>query len=814
MNVSFKRVKIEKIPENEVTSHLIMEPHRRQKIDNLMYDENGIFSKKIFGNFNKCDCEKLTEVGFCPHCNCRVIDYKNIPHFYISLPCLCPVSFLDVHLLEDALLTPEEVEMILNYKAFLYAHESDIFEVIEVTQEMDIDFYNDKYVHIGVDALRVAKIDEEWIRENTVDYLSISHTIYRPMIINGDSPFIIPINNLYSEIVFKINNVKEIGKFAKGRPFYMLDQYQMISKLYKTIIDKLFEELYEVDHSLLKSEIISHPISGAIRGVLINRHDAHEDVLVVGDIFVQTLFPYLFNKHRGNMAYINEEIVRRGIHALINRPPTINYASTMAMKPRIASVYPVGHTDGTNGCLLHNYKYCDENENKIGIFEVSGDIEKFGQGFEIDENGQYDGIDSIGLRCIGMNPIAMNGQNADTDGDVELSIALYSDNSIEESNSILPSRSYLNYANGSIRNHIIEDFIYAQGLSMEEGLEKYSSLPRDEYFDMNQKLSEDCWSKGRIPTVGDIAKFIKTKDESSIEPMQRMFNFFNNKEEFTNMISRKGKVFDEKQSQKFIQSVMSANNTDISEAGYFYKLLMASADDYRVISRSCSSSGVKYKREDITKEVFDYRIKMSWVNELKSYCRTNYVDFMNSIESYEEISVRTPLSCVHTHEYTDSKGKIKKGVCKRCAGALPSGTKNIGTFTTLMVTEHATQSALNSMNKGVKKNINEVLQVGYDGNPNTQEIFNWMNEIIQELSSDKVSARFYEIALLSRLRYLDEYPFVSSMKNSINYSDNIMGAFIFNPNNSNFEKLIRAGSFEDDSLKLQIAMNKYEINDI
>ena len=73
MKVQVSRVKIQKKPENRVTSHLIMKPHRRRKAKNLLFHEDGIFSKKIFGNLYRCDCGALYEEGFCEACcsQCR-----------------------------------------------------------------------------------------------------------------------------------------------------------------------------------------------------------------------------------------------------------------------------------------------------------------------------------------------------------------------------------------------------------------------------------------------------------------------------------------------------------------------------------------------------------------------------------------------------------------------------------------------------------------------------------------------------------------------------------------------------------------------
>ena len=449
MYVSIDRSKIVKDPKNKVTSYFIFEPHRRKNINNLKFHEDGPFSKRIFGNFYKCDCGELTEEGICSKCGTRVIFPKNMPDFYIDLEINVPVSLANFEEAETSKASIEDIEDILNYNKFYYDG-----EICELDENLNTSNYDQSKVLLGNDALNALGISKNWIDNNTVDYLGIPHTIYRPIVIdNSSNPFVTDINKKYSDIIKKINDVKEL-KDSKERPFYLMLGYREIARLYKEIISQLFAEIQDVKFSIIKSEIISHPISGAIRATLINRHDLDEDVLLIGDTLVETLWPYLYNKHNGDMALINEELVNSNALVLLNRPPTICHLSFISMKPRIASIYPYGKTFGTKRGLLHNYNYVEQNRDRIGLLpNQEGDIEKYGQGLD-------DGIDTCGLRCIAMNPIAFDGLAADTDGDVLFVIALYSNNAIEEARKILPSKSYINYANGTIRNHIIEDFIY------------------------------------------------------------------------------------------------------------------------------------------------------------------------------------------------------------------------------------------------------------------------------------------------------------------------------------------------------------------
>lgn len=408
----------------------------------------------------------------------------------------------------------------------------------------------------------------------------------------------------------------------------------------------------------------------------------------------------------------------------------------------------------------------------------------------------------MGLRTIAMNPLPFDGLAADTDGDVLLGIALYSDEARHQSITILPSKTYMNYANMTIRNHIIEDFIFPSGKTLDEGLKEFEGLDRQEYFLKNQELSEDLWEKEDLPTVADIADFIHGEENKALN---KIFHFFDNKDSFRDLAFRKGASYDEVESEAFIRKVMSANNDDISKAGYFYKLLMASADDFLIVEDDCKSEGVIWEINDITQDDYEYRIRGMWINELNNFCLMDFEEFIKYFNecNIKEIHVRTPLTC---------KCKEGRGVCKICSGILPkdgNGIENIGTFTTLMVTEHATQSALSSMNKGRKDNINDALQEACQ-ETTWEGIDKWIYDLCERLKNKKVAARFYEIALLSRVRKEDDgTPFVISLKTSINYSGNLFGSYIFTANDKKFKAMLDAREFEDNSLKLQIAMNDF-----
>lgn len=334
-----------------------------------------------------------------------------------------------------------------------------------------------------------------------------------------------------------------------------------------------------------------------------------------------------------------------------------------------------------------------------------------------------------------------------------------------------------------------------------EGLKKYESLKRGEYFEKNQELGEMIWEKEKIPTVADIADFMNGNENN--ENMNAIFEFLDNKDGFIKMANRTTHSYSQDESTEHVRNVMASNNQEISHAGYFYKLVMAAADDLIIGDIKCNSEGVKYDVSTINEDIYDYRIRFMWVNEFKMYMRMSYNEFLQKVTDAElsSIHVRTPMTC-NCHPMSE------KRICKRCAGALPQNTNNIGNFSALMVTENATQSALSSMNKGCKENMNDILSLGYSGDYTWEDIKRWANEITDMLQNKNVSARFYEIILISRVRKdLKGNPFVSTLKGSINHSGNLFGAYIFTPSKKNFEKMVRAGEFEDNSLKAQIAMN-------
>ena len=244
-----------------------------------------------------------------------------------------------------------------------------------------------------------------------------------------------------------------------------------------------------------------------------------------------------------------------------------------------------------------------------------------------------------------------------------------------------------------------------------------------------------------------------------------------------------------------MQSVIAANVTDITESGYFYKKLISSCDDMTIEIDDCGSEGTEMKLP-IDEDTFNYKVRNHWVMELGKY-----VEDYKDIPKRGKIHVRTFLSCNHGIRH----------FCKKCAGMYRRSydteftPKNIGIYSTLMITEHATQASLDSMNKGTAEKVNVTLEQKI---PDVKDILTAkekIQEIIDNIGNVGVESRFYEIALLSRWR---DGQF-SALQTSFLRQPDLLGAFIYKPSTTTFTKLLLADTFEANSMKTRIAFDRY-----
>ena len=109
------------------------------------------------------------------------------------------------------------------------------------------------------------------------------------------------------------------------------------------------------------------------------------------------------------------------------------------------------------------------------------------------------------------------------------------------------------------------------------------------------------------------------------------------------------------------------------------------------------------------------------------------------------------------------------------------------------------------MNKGTSERINVLLEQKIPKVKNVAEAKEKIQEIIDQIGNVGVESRFYEIALLSRWRNGK----FSSLQTSFLKQNDVFGAFIYKPTQQSFEKLLMAGTFEANSMKTKIAVDRY-----
>lgn len=790
MIVNIKNFKIEDNELNRVKSDKIFKPRRcKDKNGDWRFHEEGIFSREIFGSLYTCLCKETDEIGtWCPKCGTRVVSKSLMPDYYINCGVDAPHIKADYSVFGKDL--GSKVESLMTYNSFMYNGEIIEFDLYT----LDLEAYDLSKILIGKEAVLSLGVDEEWYNDNTIRNIPVPHPIYRPIInTNNKSKFVLgEINEILIDLLGDINKIESFKCLDDQSVFDELSLSRLLCNKYFKFMESLFNLITSGKKSTIKSEIICQSLTGAARAVLTNDDDLNEDDIMIGKEIVETLFPnvyrdcriYEYNEETGKKRFtgqvdidlLNQKLKEGNYKVIINRPPTIGQLSIMAMNPIVS-----------------------KNDNRRFI--------------------------------LGTNSIIYDGMAADTDGDCLLVVALYSEEACKEAERLLPSNNYIGGALGTIRNRIPEDFIFAMrqiykyneeitkeikstiygedfiniNSTFEEDLEFMEEIPRNRYINVYKILADNMWKYCDMPTVGDLVDFMQGEQN---EKMDDITEFLDNREKLEELLNKESAVYSNTDSKKFIDKVISANVTDVAMAGYFYKKLMASTDDIRITEESCESKGIEIAISDLTEEEYAHKVRFLYVEELGDYAKQTYKQFMNSIKT-EIIHVRSPLHCDFASE---------RKLCPKCAGVIRRTIddcyipENIGIFTTLMITEHATQGALSSMNNGLSKNMNEILEskIGNGKKMTWDEVKENINNIIAEVGNIGVQTRFYEIALMSRVYKKGTHYASSAFQYSLTHQNDPLATFVYMPSSKNFKKLINTDEFEASSIKSQIMFDKYE----
>ena len=408
LRATIKPVHIIENPMNQVTSDKLFQARKIKDGDRYLFHEDGIFSEKIFGKFGKCYCGEQTKPGICPKCNCRVLNKRNIPNFYIKFNFDLPKRVINYGAYDKTM-----VDNLLNSRGFLYEG-----EYVEFDLKADLSKYDEKKILIGKEALMSIGVSESWYNENVYRLVSIPHTSFRQITFQGDKYFIGNLNTIYINMLRQNNRYDSLQKNSKLTIFNEINLRYIVCKE----LDKLYHELFQIlaknKRNIIDAELKGQPETGMIRAVMTNNFGLDEDTLKIGYYFIPTLYPRLFAKYTDEEGItdvdgINQELQDEEYLVLFNRQPTIGAKSIIAMKPVFSKL----------------------------------------------EQEQF---------VIQANPIVYDGLAADVDGDSLNVIALYSKEACEEAKKLLASNNYIEGSNSSIRNGILEEFEYVATLIGEE----------------------------------------------------------------------------------------------------------------------------------------------------------------------------------------------------------------------------------------------------------------------------------------------------------------------------------------------------------
>lgn len=408
MKITIKPVKVVEDPRNEVTSNKVFQARKIKDGDRYLFHEDGIFSEKIFGKFGRCYCGKLTKPGYCKDCGCRVLSKRKMPNFYMKFGFDLPNRVIDYGDYDKAL-----ISNLLSCKGFLYEG-----EYIEFDLKADLSIYTESKILFGKDAILSLGVDEEWYNNNVHRIISIPHTSFRQITFQGDKYFLGNLNTLYINMLKYSNTYNERKKNSKLTVFNEINLRYLINKDIDSLYEELFQILAKNNRNVIDNELKGQPETGMIRAVMTNNFSLDEDTIKIGYYFIPTLYPKFYRDYTDengitDIEAINERLKNDEYYVLFNRQPTIGQKSIIAMKP----------------------VFSDKDEEMF---------------------------------VIQANPIVYDGLAADVDGDSLNVIALYSKAANNDAKKLLASNNYIEGSNSSIRNGILEEFLYVDTLINKE----------------------------------------------------------------------------------------------------------------------------------------------------------------------------------------------------------------------------------------------------------------------------------------------------------------------------------------------------------
>lgn len=331
-------------------------------------NDNGIFSDEVFYDKNS-------------------IGYIKIPP--------CP-KYCAKFAFEDAgKELSNKLKQLLTYEAYLYEDSNKELKLATKAPKKN------QKIWYGIEAAKKLYPDiKDWTNYWTTDFIIVPHPRFRPLIKQHGKDVLGEINSALINILDKLEIIKEYD-FIKD--YHIVKYYRKIYQFYMGFVTEIYRLFTNGSNCFIRKELKSNKFPGMIRATLINRCDLNEDEILIGDDFIKTLWPWLYEDCKGDMKQIQIALDAYNYLVILNRPPSISWGSLLALKPKIASVH--------------------------------------------DKN-------SKSLQVIGINPIITPALAGDFDGDNLLVFSLYSYEANKEAQLMLPSRNYYDFINGSIRNKL------------------------------------------------------------------------------------------------------------------------------------------------------------------------------------------------------------------------------------------------------------------------------------------------------------------------------------------------------------------------
>lgn len=443
-----------------------------QEKNSIIYNKNGkiagsgIYDPNLSRIEKRYKCPKCGNDGFKPFvCTCGQ-EAKKVSS-YIRF--FCPVTniYIDYNNVDKA--DKKIVQAILEYRG--YVLDGEFHEYTKGSPLIE-----DLHLLYGADAIKALFGDkyDTFIKVNFYDYLFLVDYKYRKpvlgktgKVINGD------LNILYNNLITAENGYRKLFQYYTD-PYMRMVICNKFFKVYNEFLSKFINILYTGKNSIIKKNVISQKIGGAIRAVIIPAPYIPEDCVALSTIFADTLFPQFtglwknaselneliqyghfrlpldyfcykdsqgYNQYLWSDDFVMEDFLsaknmtldtfkdvikrasdpNRPYFGVINRPPTISHLSFYSLKPIFFDNIGRG-----------NYaKYYNDPEKILNVSDETNPMSA----------------------CMGINPIFCKGMNADFDSDVLFFKTVFSD---ADCCNMLPSNNYKTIANGEIKNGMEE----------------------------------------------------------------------------------------------------------------------------------------------------------------------------------------------------------------------------------------------------------------------------------------------------------------------------------------------------------------------